>query len=116
MTSPNEERAMRGFFRRLDRRVESTPWMRYPKRRRVLFSLIGAIELAALMALLGLVENSPLGWLFVSCFWALGAVFLIGLAVSPVMTARVAIRALAGIVATGAVAYTIFVIVAVASR
>lgn len=116
MTSPNEEEGIRGFFHRLDRRVADTPWMRYPKRRRALFSLIGVIELAAFMALLGLVENSPLGWLFVSCFWALGAAFLIGLTLSPVMTARVAIRILAGTVATGAVAYTIFVIVAVASR
>ena len=83
---------MRRLIHRFDQTAEDTPWVRTPKKQRVLFGAIPTVVVGATMIMLGLIEKTIQAWLFAGTCSVLTVAFFAGLVVRPVATAKVGIR------------------------
>jgi hypothetical protein len=112
----NSDTGLRRLIHRFDQMAENTPWVRTPKKQRVLFGAIPTVVVGATMIMLGLIEKTIQAWLFAGICWVLTAAFFAGLVVRPVATGKAAIRVLAIALLALPVGYLVFVIVLLSSR
>jgi hypothetical protein len=78
----------------LERAAAKSWWMRAPQRKRNIGAGILIVEISVLFSVGGLLLDDAAAWIIAGFMWVSSLAFFTGLAISPVRTARVAVRAL----------------------
>ena len=77
----------------LERAAVKSWWMRAPQRKRNIGAAILIVEISVLFIVGGLLLDDAVAWIIAGFMWVSSVAFFTGLAINPVRTARVAVRA-----------------------
>jgi hypothetical protein len=84
---------MKPAERALEGRAAKSWWMRAPQRKRNIWAGILIVEIGVLFGVAGWLIGDVSFWIIAGFMWVASIVFFTGLAINPVRTARLAVRA-----------------------